>query len=252
MKGQFHDVIRVPEGADTAVLLLHGILSAPQFFAFLLPAVPQNYAVYGILLSGHGGDAAGLTHTTLNRWELQVSLLMKQLSAKYRRIFIAAHSMGTLFALRLAKQYPQNISGMLLLGVPLCTHLTPFGAVCSVLLALGYQPHTARGKAMQQAYSLTPDARLWRYLGWLPRYAELFDEIFRTRPLLSGLRVPCAAFQSARDELVSLRTLPMLAAVPAVKLRVLRTASHFYYPPQEKSRILRVWYRMLRYSGTAI
>ena len=79
----------------------------------------------------------------------------------------------------------------------------------------------------------------------LPRYAELFDAIFRTRPLLQTLRVPCAVFQSARDELVSLRALPVLAAAPAMRLRVLRTASHFYYPPQEKSRILRVWYKML-------
>lgn len=250
MKQQFHDIIREPAGAETAVLLLHGILSAPQFFDFLLPAIPPDTAVYGILLAGHGAQVSGLSHTTLNRWELQVSLLMKQLASRYRRVIIAAHSMGTLFALRLAQQYPQKIAGMLLLGVPLRTHLTPFGAVCSALLALGWKPRTARGQAMQRAFSLTPDAHLWHYLGWLPRYAELFDEIYRTRPLLHTLRVPAIVFQSAKDELVSLRALPALAAVPAIRLRILRTASHFYYPPKEQSRILRTWYRMLRTQGT--
>ncbi len=246
MSRQYHDIIREVQGADTAVLLLHGILSAPQFFDFLLPAIPEQYSIYGLLLEGHGGTVNALCHTTLMRWEEQNRVLMARLTAKYKRIFIAAHSMGTLFALRLAEQYPQQIAGMLLLNVPLFPQLSLYGAVGSLLIACGYQPESPRGRAMQKAFSIAPDARLWRYLGWLPRYAELFEEIRRTRPLLQRLRVPTFAYYACKDELIAQRTLPLLHAAPHIRLGVLRNSSHFYYAPQDQSRILRVWYKMMR------
>ena len=247
MNTPYQHIIREPEGADTAVLLLHGILSAPQYFDFLLREIPPEYAVYGMLLDGHGGTPDGLAKTNMHIWKQQVAVCMQQLTGRYRRILIAAHSMGTLFAVQLAVQYPDQVQSMLLLNVPVHIHLTPFGAVCSLLIACGYIPKRhARAAAMKQAYSISPDGHLLRYLRWIPRYLELFREIRRTRPLLQRLTVSCDVFQSARDELVSLRSLKELARHPHLRLRVLRNSSHFYYTDADRARILRCMRRCIR------
>ena len=128
MNPRYQDIICARAGAKAAVLLLHGILSAPQFFDFLLPEIPSDISVYGILLDGHGDTPEALAHTSMQKWKQQVHDLAAVLTARYEQIIIAAHSMGTLFALQLARQYPEKISRMLLLGVPLSVHLTPFGA----------------------------------------------------------------------------------------------------------------------------
>ena len=248
MNGRYHHIFRAPEGAETAVLLLHGILSAPQYFYFLLDDIPQEYAVAGVLLEGHGGSAEGLAQTDMQAWKQQVSEQFSRLSAQYPHIIIAAHSMGTLFALQLAAEHPAHIRSMLLLGVPLYAHLTAYGAFWGAVIGAGMQPEPAqpRAFAMKQSYSIAPDRRPECYLGWIPRYRELFREMKRTRGLLHRVTVPCTVYQSAQDELVSLRSLPMLAAQPAVKLHVLRDSSHFYYPAADQARIVRAWRRMLR------
>ena len=247
MTAPYQDIIREPEGAETAVLLLHGILSAPQYFTFLLRQIPPEYAVYGILLEGHGGRPDGLAKTDMRTWKRQVSDCMQRLAKRYDRILIAAHSMGTLFAVQLGAAYPEKIRAMLLLNIPMRIHLTPFGAVGSLLIACGLNPKRhARAAAMKQAYSILPDARLWRYLRWIPRYLELFREIRRTRPLLQRLTVPCDVFQSAKDELVSLRSLRILAEHPYLRVRVLRHSSHFYYPDADRRYILHALRRCIR------
>ena len=248
MNGKYHHIFREPEGADTVVLLLHGILSAPQYFRFLLDDIPQEYAVSGILLEGHGSDADALSETGMQAWKQQVHAQFRQLSARYPHIIIAAHSMGTLFALELAAGHPQQIDAMLLLGVPLYAHLTAYGAVWGMLIGAGMQPEPQekRAFAMRDSFSMRPDQRMLPYLRWIPRYRELFREMQRTREQLHRITVPCTAFQSAKDELVSLRALPLLYANPAIRLHVLRESSHFYYPAADEARILRAWRRILK------
>lgn len=246
MNPQYHDIIRESPQADTAVILLHGILSAPQFFDFLLPEIPENVSVYGILLEGHGEEPEALAKTSMQHWKRQVHMLMQKLLPKYPKIIIAAHSMGTLFALRLAAAYPAHIRQMLLLGVPLRVHLTPSGAVCAMLAACGYRARTPQIAAMQHAYSIAPDPNPLHYAGWIPRYRELFREIGEVCALRMPVCIPCEVFQSASDELVSPEALPLLREMKAVRLHVLRSSSHFYYPPQDRQRILHAWRRCIR------
>ena len=248
MNPKYHDIIRENPQADTAVILLHGILSAPQFFAFLLPEIPAHVSVYGILLEGHGEEPEALAHTSMHRWKQQIRLLMRKLLPRYPKLIIAAHSMGTLFALKLAKKYPDRIQQMLLLGVPLSVHLTPFGAGCSLIAACGLHPEDPRLFAMQQAYSILPDRNPLHYAGWIPRYRELFREIDAVNAMRMNVQVPCEVYHSASDELVSPDALPLLDAMPSVRLHVLRNSSHFYFPPQDQSRILHTWRRMLRHT----
>ena len=251
MNTVYHGIFREPAGAETAVLLLHGILSAPQYFAFLLPEIPPEYAVSGVLFDGHGAGPEALGNARLDRWREQAEQAFAALSAKYSRIIIAAHSMGTLFAAELAARHPEKICGMLLLGVPAHVHLTPFGAFGSLLCAAGYQPeHAPQLCAMRTAFSIAPDINPLHYTGWIARYLELLREIGDVRPLYRKLRVRCAVYQSARDEFVSLRSLAELKGNPNLHVHLLRHSSHFYYTPQESSRILRTWRSLLQSAKT--
>ncbi|MBP0975995.1 MAG: alpha/beta fold hydrolase [Oscillospiraceae bacterium] len=246
MNPKYHDIICARAGADTAVILLHGILSAPQFFDFLLPEIPEHVSVYGILLEGHGEKPEALAETSMQRWKRQVHMLMQKLLPRYPNIVIAAHSMGTLFALQLAAEYPEKIAHMLLLGVLLRVHLTPFGAECSLLAACGMHSQNPKLSAMQHAYSILPDCNPLHYAGWIARYRELFDEIDAVNEMRMQVRVPCTVYQSAADELVSPDALPLLDEMPSVRLHVLRQSSHLYFPPQDQERILYAWRKIIR------
>jgi len=46
---------------ETAVLLIHGILSTPRHFDFLIPHIPDEYDICSILLAGHGGSVQDFT-----------------------------------------------------------------------------------------------------------------------------------------------------------------------------------------------
>lgn len=59
------------------------------------------------------------------------------------------------------------------------------------------------------------------YAGWPPRFFELFGEIRRTRPLVRQLAVPCRAYFSERDELVSVRSAREFADVPQAVVTML-------------------------------
>ena len=112
-------------------------------------------------------------------------------------------------------------------------------------IAIDFLRQEARAFAMREAYSIRKEPQPLQYLRWIPRYQELFREMQHTRELLHCMNVPCTAFQSAKDELVSLRSLPLLKANPAIRLHVLRESSHFYYPAADEARILRAWRRIL-------
>ena len=44
---------RIVDGADKAVLLIHGILSTPNHFRHLLPLIPEDYSVIAMVTAGH-------------------------------------------------------------------------------------------------------------------------------------------------------------------------------------------------------
>ena len=52
-----HPYFRNRPDANTAVLLIHGILSTPRHFDWLIPHIPDYFDVSNILLAGHGGTA---------------------------------------------------------------------------------------------------------------------------------------------------------------------------------------------------
>ena len=244
-------IVRDPQSAEGAVLLLHGILSAPQFFDFLLPVIPEQCAVSAPLFEGHGGEVSGLYHTSLSRWRRQAKAAFRRLQERYGRVCIIAHSMGTLFALELALRYPEAVPDMLLLNMPLYAHLTAEGAWRSLQIGMNA---SAEGSpelaAAKRAYFMQPDSFLPDYLGWLPRYLELFREMETVRGLLPQFHGEAAVFQSARDELVSPRSDAVLRQHPSFRCGLLRESTHFYYSPQDAQEIRQTAAQCIRNSIT--
>lgn len=76
--------------------------------------------------------------------------------------------------------------------------------------------------------------RLWQYLGWVPRFLELFAEIIRTEEKMGKLQTPCMAFQSKKDELVSNRSRSILERSGVMQIIDLHESSHFYYAPDDR------------------
>lgn len=221
------EYIRIVPGSTGAVLLIHGILGTPDHFRDFLPLIPADWSVYNILLDGHGGRVEDFSHTSMKKWKAQVSNRLDSLTARYDRIILVAHSMGTLFAIQEAVSRPEKLAHLFLLQVPLRPRLQLRTACYSVLLPFGIVPKKARD--MLEDCSVVLDPRLWKYIGWIPRFLELFAECRATRRVLGELSVPCSAYQSHHDQLVSRRTVRDLEKHPHIHTVILPDSGHFRY-----------------------
>lgn len=221
-------------GGDTAVLMIHGIVGTPAHFRELIPLIPEEWTVHALLLDGHGGSVAEFSATSMKTWKGQVKAHLDALLAAHSRVLVAAHSMGTLFAIQAALDHPEEIDGLFLLAVPTRPWVRLSTMVTSLRLVLGVErPGDRALAAMAEATSVRLERKLWKYVGWLPRYVELLVEIRRIRRLLPELAVPTMTFQSQRDELVSARSIRDLEGHPWIKNTVLHGSGHFAYGPED-------------------
>ncbi len=223
---------------DTAVLLIHGIVGTPRHFDFLKDSFPADWTLRAILLDGHGGSVKDFAHTSCKRWKAQVARELDALCAQYRRVYVVGHSLGTLLALDTHANYRDQIAGMLLLAVPLRIRLLPRASYYSLHVIFNrVKEDDPAMRAYQHAYGVEPDWRLWRYLSWIPRYLELFALSRRVRRNIENTCVPCVAFQSGKDEMVSPRSSRELTRSAHIRVETLETAAHHYYPAPEAARL---------------
>lgn len=227
------EFVRILPQADTAVLMIHGIVGTPNHFRDLIPLevlVPREWSVYNLLLDGHGGEIEAFSGTSMEKWKQQTLAVFRELSRNHRRIFLVGHSMGTLLSLRLAEALPEKVCGLFLLACPLYVGLRPLGLLNCIKVAFGtINQENPREASTLKACGVNADKRLWRYLGWLPRILELYGLMICTRRKLPQLKVPCLALQSDKDELVSNRTAKKLERAGTIRVVHLKDSSHFYY-----------------------
>ncbi len=229
--------IREIPGSREAALLVHGIVGTPRHFDPILPAIPAGVSVYNILLDGHGGSVRDFAGSSMEKWRAQVDDTLGALCEKYERVYIIAHSMGTLLTISAALERQERIRGMVLLASPMKVWVRPIAVAYALQAAFGVlRPGSgAERLANDTGARLTP--RLWEYLTWVPRFLELFAEIGRCRGLVDKIRVPCTALQSARDELVSRKAAKYLALNPAIEIITLPGSGHFAYSPEDLETI---------------
>lgn len=224
--------LHIVPGSQSAVLMIHGIAGTPAHFRDLLPVIPEDWSVYNILLEGHSGSVEDFGASSMAKWKAQVAAQLARILDSHENIYLVGHSMGTLFAIQAALEYPDRIRGLFLLAVP----LRPWVRFSTVLTCLRVawgdpRPEDHAAWAMRNDTGICLTRKLWKYASWAPRMLELLGECGRTRRALPGLRVPALAFQSRTDELVSMRTMKHLEKHPGIRVTVLEDSGHFAYGP---------------------
>ena len=237
---------RIVPGSDTAVLCVHGIIGTPDQFLPLLPLIPEAWSVVNLLLPGHGGEVLDFAHTSMDAWQVHVSAAADTLRQTHQRLLLVGHSMGTLLIINEAARRPEQIAGLFLLAAPLVIGPKPSAALDGLRVAFGRTAGHPGAESAQRACSIHITPRLWQYLGWIPRYRELFRESAACRSRIRHLEVPITAVQSYRDELVSRRSCRYLEGLPYVDLHVLPDSRHFDYSPADLAALQGYFQAFLR------
>jgi len=242
------EYLRLSPDGGVAILFIHGILGSPRHFDFLLPVIPRNWSVRCLLLEGHGKGVQDFSRSSMAAWRAQVTQAVEELSAHHKKVLLVGHSMGTLLAIDQAVVRPEAVTGMFLLAAPLRVFLRPRLLPDLIRVWLN-QPKMGNpvSEAFLEACSIRQDWRFWLYLGWIPRFWELLMECRRIRKLLHRLTIPCEAYQSRRDEMVSLRACRDLT--PWTNVTVLDYSNHFYYGPEDRERLILAFIRFCKKNG---
>ena len=133
----------------------------------------------------------------------------------------------------------EAIKGLFLLAVPLKIAPKPrmVANLCKVYFDK-IKPDDVVAQAAKRCYGIAQDKNPFHYIGWLPRYFELFAKAKQTRARLSILQTPTVAFQSRRDELVSGKSAEMLQQNARVSVVELKNSGHYYYASEDFSLLL--------------
>ena len=228
-------VKRIVSDAKGAVLFVHGIVSTPRFFDDFVAAVPPDWSVHSLLLPGHGGTVTDFGRSSLKAWTAHVRAAIAELRQRHERVYIVAHSLGTLLSLCEVVRDDRCIAGLLLLCVPLRIRVKPSALLHNALKGLGLAD---KGPELASYYGTSQDWRVWRYLRWIPRYLELFAVSAAARKAVKSLSVPGRVFMAGRDELVSLRSMREMEHLPAVTCAVLPDSMHHDFAPKDKAALL--------------
>lgn len=240
------EYVRIVKDSDTAVLFIHGIVSTPNYFAALVSLVPENYSVYNVLLDGHGKGVRDFSRTSKQKWETQIESVVDKLSKTHKQIYVVAHSLGTLLAIEQAVKN-RVIAKMLLLAVPLKISLKPrLITTCAKVFFERISPDDPETLAAKECYGIEIDRNVFKYIGWVPRFLDLFSKARQTRNLINDLSVPCTVLQSGKDETVSKKSSGYLKQNPNILLIELENSGHYYYHKQDKDQLMSEFKKMFR------
>lgn len=246
MQNRHEEYIRIGKDKRTACLMVHGITGTPRYFDDIIPILPEEWGIYNILLDGHGKDVSDFSKTSMEKWRRQVGTILDGLAKEYEEIYIFAHSMGTLLCMEQAQRFADKIKHMVLFAVPLCPRLK-VGTLVTTLKVIFERVNeknelevSARGQ-----YSIEKDRRLWRYMGFVPRYVELLMLCRKMRGKVCDIKVPAMVFMCGKDEMVGEKSWDYLLDNPHFTKYCLDQSSHnhfdeldFKYVTQEIKKLL--------------
>ena len=226
---------RIVDGARVAVLLVHGILSTPNHFRELIPLIPDNYSVYAMVTDGHCSTVRDFSRSSMKRWESSVERAVQELLKTHEEVYMVGHSMGTLMSIDQAIKNPR-VSRLFCIAVPIKVRfrLRMIGMAMRVYFNK-IDEKNAKLVGLNESYGIECSEPMYRYLGWIPRFLDLFAMIARTRKNLGMLKTPCVAFQSELDELVCPKSYDILKKESGMRVEMLRSSTHFYYAEEEMS-----------------
>ena len=243
-------------GAGPPLLLLHGAGACGDVFGLLAPRLVDHCRTLIPDLRGHG--RGGALPGPLGAEAVAVDLAPALNALGVGSVHVLGHSHGGAAAQAFARDHPDRVRSLVLVGAYTIQRLTPWERAAGLLAppvveALGagrlawliHQSRSAGG-----GRRLSPDAAAilaaivaandaGRVAAAL-RAARPFD----SRGWLAEIRVPTLIVTGAADRVVSLRQARLLAAgIPRARLRVLPDGGHMLplSHPAELAAILEVW-----------
>lgn len=224
----------IPHSKD-AIVFIHGFIGTPDHFKQFYLYVPETWSIYNLLLDGHGGSVDQFAKTSMNKWQQQVKKTIDDIKNHHQMVYLVGHSMGTLLEIQYTLLNPSKIAGLFLLAVPLHVHITPL----AVFNALGTifkfnDKNNLQLQAAKAMYSVDPDARVWKYIPWIPRYIELLKLCKWTRNMIDHLHTDTIVIQSKKDELVQFCSHEYFKTNNQVELIVLNQSTHYYYQKSDE------------------
>jgi len=231
MLNTIHDpILRQREGAEAAVVFIHGFMGSPnQFSAWMDAAYQAGYSVAAVLLPGHGGDAKAFAKATCEDWQAHVRAELNALAAKHERICLVGHSMGGLLALRASLEPASHVAGVFAVCTPLKVRLIGIKKIRLLL-------HPEVSAAYRQANSVSGLGLFSLMRPWL----ELRKLIRRTKAVLPQVWVPVCLVHSGGDETTSPVSAKLLwdGLSNAPRQALTLTASrHAFFDPRESEQI---------------
>lgn len=231
------EYINVVKDANVAFVFIHGIVGSPNHFDDFIPLVPDSYSVYNILLDGHGKSVGDFAKSSMKKWQNQINDLINKLENTYDNIYIVAHSLGTLLSFNISLTY-KKIKGMFFLATPLKIILKPSMVLTSLKIYINkIKPTDIKTLEAKRCYSINHSYNILKYLGWIPRFIELFKIAKQTRKITPNIEIPTYIYMSNKDEVVSRKSLKYLNN-SNFKTFVLKNSQHFYYDKFDKVFLL--------------
>ena len=227
------EYVRIIDNSNTAILFIHGIVGTPNHFNEFVSLVPESFSVYNLLLDGHGKSVKDFSKTSMKKWEAQVASVVDELSLTHEKIYIVAHSLGTLFAIDQAIKN-KKVCKLFLLAVPLRLSIKPKMPINSLKVYFDkIRSDDYEALAAKKCYGIEKDKNPFHYIGWIPRFLELFAKIRRTRQTVNLLNTICLVYQSEKDEMVSSRSAKYFENKPNVLVNKLKKSGHYYYDKED-------------------
>ena len=107
------------------------------------------------------------------------------------------------------------------------------------------RPDDYEALAAKKCYGIQKDKNPFHYIGWIPRFLELFSKIRQTRKTINLLNTPCSVYQSKKDEMVSWRSEKYLKNNPKILVNVLKNSGHYYYDKEDFNFLLTEFKKIL-------
>lgn len=217
-------------GGDAGVLLIHGLTGTPAEMRFVGKGLHRaGYTVYGMQLAGHCGSEADLLKTGWRDWRASVTAAADTLLREVDHLFVAGLSMGSVLALQLAIDRPNEVDGLALYGstffydgwtIPKLARLSfMLPLVCGMGMfqrrrfmesfPYGIKDERVRQRIAGAMFDGQSEAAGLPGNPW-PSLAEFHKLVWNVRPRLKKVRAPCLIMHSADDDIASVRNAELI------------------------------------------
>jgi carboxylesterase len=196
-------------------LLLHGFTATPQEMRGLGERLHGGgYTVHGVCLAGHGTSAGDLARTSWCDWLASAREGLSQLRQHADTTVLVGLSLGSLLALALAHERPQEVSGLALLSTALVlTDRRPERYLAllragTTLLPERWQYIRKGGRDVADPVARTESPSYQKVP--LRSIADLVELQRRTRAMLREIRQPVLAVHARHDHTCPLENVSLL------------------------------------------